>query len=301
MRIEARRRRAIAALTGPAYLWLAATVFLPLSAMLYFSFQEKGPFGKHESAFTLEHYEAFFAKDYLLALTWRSLEMGFHVTLACALVGFPAALALARHVRGRWREALFLLVVLPFWSNALVRVFSWTVVLRPDGVLDWAAGLLLGGFLSDCAAAGGGLCLPAIDLTDSYAAIVIGLVHSYLPYMILTCYLSLQAIDDSLIEAARSLGAGWAGVFWRVVLPLALPGLVAGTVLIFVPVIGSFFEPRLLGGPKGAVIGTVIEEQFTVVSNWPLGGALSFILLAIVLLVMALAWPLLKDRLRPAS
>ena len=156
-------------------------------------------------------------------------------------------------------------------------------------------------FLGDCGAAGDALCLPAIDLTDSYPAIVIGLVHSYLPYMILTCYLSLQAIDDSLIEAARSLGAGWAGVFWRVVLPLALPGLVAGTVLIFVPVIGSFFEPRLLGGPKGAVIGTVIEEQFTVVSNWPLGGALSFILLAIVLLVMALAWPLLKDRLRPAS
>ena len=288
MRIAARRRRAIAALTAPAYLWLTATVFLPLSAMLYFSFQEKGPFGTHESAFTLEHYEAFFAKGYLLALTWRSLEMGFHVTLICAVVGFPAALALARRIRGRWREALFLLVVLPFWSNALVRVFSWTVVLRPDGVLDRAASLLLPG-------------LPAIDLTDSYPAIVIGLVHSYLPYMILTCYLSLQAIDDSLIEAARSLGAGWAGVMSRVVLPLALPGLVAGAILIFVPVIGSFFEPRLLGGPKGAVIGTVIEEQFTVVSNWPLGGALSFILLAIVLLVLAAAAPVLKGRLGPAS
>ena len=119
--------------------------------------------------------------------------------------------------------------------------------------------------------------------------------------MILTCYLSLQAIDDSLIEAARSLGAGWAGVMSRVVLPLALPGLVAGAILIFVPVIGSFFEPRLLGGPKGAVIGTVIEEQFTVVSNWPLGGALSFILLAIVLLLLAAAAPVLKGRLGPAS
>lgn len=287
MRVEARRRWAIAGLTGPAYLWLAVTIFLPLSAMLYFSFQKKGPFGKHESAFTLKHYEAFFAKDYLQDLTLRSLELGLHVTSICALVGFPAAYVLARRVRGRWREALFLLVVLPFWSNALVRIFSWTIVLRPGGALDWAAHLAFPG-------------LPTIDLTDSYPAIVIGLVHSYLPYMILTCYLSLQAIDDATIEAARSLGARAPTILWRVVLPLAAPGLAAGSILIFVPVIGSFFEPRLLGGPKGATIGTVIEEQFTVVSNWPLGGALSFILLAIVLLILAVSAPMLRDRMRAA-
>ena len=287
MRFAARRRWTVAALTGPAYLWLAVTIFLPLSAMLWFSFQRKGPFGKHESEFTLRHYEAFFGKEYLQDLTWRSLEMGFHVTLVCALIGFPAAWVLARRVHGRWREALFLLVVLPFWSNALVRIFSWTIVLRPGGALDWGVHLVLPG-------------APTIDLTDSYAAIVIGVVHSYLPYMILTCYLSLQAIDESLIEAARGLGARGPTVFWRIVLPLAVPGLAAGAILIFVPVIGAFFEPRLLGGPKGTMIGTVIEEQFTVVSNWPLGGALSFILLAIVLLILAAASPFLKDRMRMA-
>jgi len=287
MRVEARRRWAIAGLTGPAYLWLTVTIFLPLSAMLYFSFQKKGPFGKHESEFTLKHYEAFFEKGYLQDLTWRSLEMGFHVTLICALIGFPAAYVLAKRIRGRWREALFLLVVLPFWSNALVRIFSWTIVLRPGGVLDWAVHLV---FPS----------APAVDLTDSYPAIVIGLVHSYLPYMILTCYLSLQAIDDSVVEAARSLGAKAHTILWRIILPLAIPGLAAGSILIFVPVIGSFFEPKLLGGPKGAMIGTVIEEQFTVVSNWPLGGALSFILLAIVLLILAVSAPVLKDRMRTA-
>ena len=288
MRVEARRRWAIAALTGPAYLWLTLTVFLPLSAMLFFSFREKGPFGRHENAFTLEHYEAFFAKGYLRDLTWRSLEMGFQVTALCMLIGFPAAFVLAKRVRGRWREALFLLIVLPFWSNALVRVFSWTVVLRPGGVIDGAVRLVFPG-------------APTIDLADSWTAVIIGLVHAYLPYMILTCYLSLQAIDDSLVEAARSLGASAATILWRIVLPLAVPGLAAGSVLVFVPVIGAFFEPRLLGGTQGTVIGTVIEEQFTVVSNWPLGGALAFILLAIVLLILGLAAPVLRGRLGPAN
>jgi len=287
MRVESRRRWAIAGLTGPAYVWLTLTIFLPLSAMLWFSFQEKGPFGKHETAFTLEHYGDFLSKGYLRDLTWRSLEMGLQVTGICILIGFPTAWVLAKRIRGRWREALFLLVVLPFWSNALVRVFSWTVVLRPGGVLDSAVQFVLPG-------------APTVDLADSWTAVIIGLVHSYVPYMILTCYLSLQAIDDSLIEAARSLGASAATVMWRIVLPLAIPGLAAGSVLIFVPVIGSFFEPKLLGGTQGVVIGTVIEEQFTVVSNWPLGGALSFILLAIVLAILAAAYPVLKDRMRTA-
>jgi spermidine/putrescine transport system permease protein len=285
MRVETRRRWAITGLTGPAYLWLTVTIFLPLSAMLYFSFQMKGPFGKHTFEFTLKHYDAFFTKDYLQALTWRSLEMGFHTTALCLIIGFPAAYILAKRIKGRWREALFLLVVLPFWSNALVRIFSWTIVLRPDGFLDRAVHLVLPG-------------APPIDLTDSYAAIIIGLTHSYLPYMILTCYLSLQAIDDSLIEAARSMGARAHTIFWRIILPLSIPGLAAGTVLIFVPVIGSFFEPKLLGGTQGAMIGTVIEEQFTVVSNWPLGGALSFILLAIILLILGVSSPFLRQHLK---
>jgi len=285
MRAESRRRWAIAGLTGPAYLWLTVTIFLPLSAMLWFSFQVKGPFGRHETAFTLRHYEAFFTKGYLQDLTWRSLEMGLQVTVLCILIGFPTAWVLAKRIRGRWREALFLLVVLPFWSNALVRIFSWTVVLRPGGVIDSAVQFVLPG-------------APVVDLADSWNAVIIGLTHSYLPYMILTCYLSLQAIDDHLVEAARSLGASAPTILWRIVLPLAIPGLVAGSVLIFVPVIGSFFEPKLLGGTQGTVIGTVIEEQFTVVSNWPLGGALSFILLAIILLILAVSYPFLKDRMR---
>jgi len=268
-------------LAGPAYLWLTLTVFLPLSAMLYFSFLTMAPIGGRQPSLTLAQYLTFFEKEFYRVLAWRSLLLGVHVTLACVLIGYPAALVLARHVRGRWREALFLLTVLPFWSNALVRTFSWTMVLRSDGLVDQAIHAILPG-------------APSLGIWLSYPAIVVGLVHSYLPYMILTCYLSLQAVDDSLIEAARSLGAPAWTVFRRVLLPLSVPGLFAGSVLIFVPVIGSFMEPRILGGSGATMLGTVIEEQFTRVFNWPLGAALSFILLAAVLLILALSYPLLR-------
>lgn len=280
-----RQRLAVLGLTAPAYLWLTIAVFLPLSAMFYFSFLSEAPFGKREPVLTLSQYGAFFEKDFYRTLTWRSLELGFQVTALCILIGFPAALALARSIRGRWREAIFLLVVLPFWSNGLVRIFSWTMVLRSDGLLDRAIHWLLP-------------TAPALDILFSHPAIVIGLVHSYLPYMILTCYLSLQAIDDSMLEAARSLGAGYWTVLRRIIVPLSLPGLAAGSILIFVPVIGSFMEPRILGGRDSIFLGTVIEDQFTTVFNWPLGAALSFILLGIVLLILLASYPLLRSRLQ---
>ena len=275
-------------LTGPAYLWLALTIFLPLSAMLFFSFLTVAPLGGRHADWTLQNYLDFFQKGFYLTLTGRSLMLGVYVTGFCVLLGFPAALALAKFVKGRWREALFLMVVLPFWSNALVRTFSWTMVLRSDGLIDRGIQDILPG-------------APHLDILFSYPAVVIGLVHSFLPYMILTCYISLQAIDDSLLEAARSLGAPTFTVFRRVLLPLSAPGLVAGSILIFVPVIGSFMEPRILGGPGAIMLGNVIEDQFTVVFNWPLGAALSFVLLGIVLLILAVCYPFLRRHLQGAA
>ena len=127
----------------------------------------------------------------------------------------------------------------------------------------------------------------SIGILFSRPAIVIGLVHGYLPYMILTCFISLLAIDDSLIEAARSLGARSPVIFMRVILPLVIPGLTSGAILIFVPVIGSFMEPRILGGRVGVTMGTVIEDEFTAAFDWPQGAALSFTMLAVVLAVFA--------------
>lgn len=282
---EARRRVTIGFLTAPAYVWLTVTVLLPLSAMLFFSFLTVAPINGREAQLTTEHYLTFIDKDFYRTLTWRSLRLGIDVTLVCVLVGYPAAMALAKHVRGRWREAIFLLIILPFWSNGLVRIYSWTMVLREGGFLDWVLHLIAPG-------------APAFSVLFTYPAIVVGLVHSYLPYVVLTCYISLEAIDDSLTEAARSLGASALQVFSRVILPLSLPGLLVGIILTFVPVIGSFMEPRLLGGRSGIMLGTVIEDQFTTVFNWPRGAALSFIMLGIVLLIFATSAPLLRGRLK---
>jgi spermidine/putrescine transport system permease protein len=271
----------IVSLIAPAYLWLTVAVFLPLSAMLFFSFLSEAPFGDREWYITLQNYTDFFTRPVYAMLLWKSLKLGLIVTFFCVLIGFPCAYVLAKVIKGRSREALFLLVILPFWSNSLVRIFSWAIVLRGNGILDAVFNAILPFDVS-------------INLMFSYPAIVIGLVHSYLPYVILTSYLALQAIDDNLIDAARSMGAPLRTILWRIILPLSLPGLLAGAVLIFVPVVGSFMEPRILGGRVGTFYGTVIEDQFTAVFNWPLGAALSFTLLAVVLIILACASPILK-------
>ena len=275
-----------AAMLSPAYLWLSVAVFLPLAAMLYFSFLSDVAFGTTtEWHYTLDNYRAFFQTGTYAALLWKSVKLALTVTVICVLIGFPCALVLAKSIGGRSREALFLLIILPFWSNSLVRIFSWAIVLRGNGVLDLAVNWILPFDVR-------------ISLMFTPAAVVIGLVHSYLPYVILTSYLALQAIDDTLIDAARSMGARRLTILWRIILPLSLPGLVAGAVLIFVPVVGSFMEPRILGGRFGTYYGTVIEDQFVAVFNWPLGAALSFILLAVVLLILAVSSPILR-RARP--
>lgn len=267
-------------LLAPAYLWLTVAVFLPLSAMLFFSFLSAAPFTTDDWHVTGANYAEFLSRTIYPDLLGRSLLLAAIVTLCCVLIGYPCAYVLARHVKGRSREALFLLIILPFWSNSLVRIFAWAIVLRGNGIIDNTLGAVFP-FIS-------------VNLMFTYAAVVIGLVHSYLPYVILTSYLALQAIDESILEAARSLGAPFRTILFRLILPLSLPGLAAGAVLIFVPVAGSFMEPRILGGKHGIFYGTLIEDQFVAVFNWPLGAALSFILLAVVLVILAAASPILK-------
>jgi spermidine/putrescine transport system permease protein len=266
----------------PAYGWLTLAVFLPLCTMLFFSFLKTMPGANRPLVLTVDHYLAFVNRPYLFDVAWTSIQLGLWTTGLCMLLGLPAALALARSTFGRSRKVLLLLIILPFWTNGLVRVFSWTMVLREGGVLDQALHLLVPS-------------APPLALLYSFPAIIIGLVHAYLPYMVLTCYLALMSIEDDIVEAAQSLGARKLVIFWKIILPLSLPGLVSGAVLIFVPVIGSFMEPRILGGRIGVTMGTVIEDQFTKAFNWPLGAALSFIMLALVLVVFGASSRLLSS------
>jgi spermidine/putrescine transport system permease protein len=265
---------ATTALLMPTYGWLTLAVFLPLLTMLVFSFMSATPMGNAPIVFTLKQYRAFIDQPYLLRIGLTSLMIGFWTTLFCAVLGFLAAVALARSALGKAREVLLILILLPFWTNGLVRVFSWTMVLRENGFLD--------SILHMVAPDSG-----SIGFLYTRYAIVVGLVHGYLPYMILTCYIALVTIDDAIIEAAASLGARWWTILFRILVPMAAPGLISGAVLIFIPVIGSFMEPRILGGRVGVTMGTVIEDQFTQAFNWPLGASLSFTLLAVVLAIFA--------------
>ena len=233
------------ALMLPTYGWLLIAVFLPLLTMFVFSFMNATPMGKAPIVFTLRHYKVFATQPYLIGVAWDSLVMGVWTTGACAVLGFFAALALVRATAGRMRETLMILILLPFWTNGLVRIFSWSMVLREGGFLD----TVLHWFLPD---------VGSIGFLYTRAAGVVGLVHGYLPYMVLTCYIALASIDDAVIEAAESLGARWWTILTRVLLPMAMPGIVSGAVLIFVPVIGAFMEPRILGGRVGVTMGTVI-------------------------------------------
>jgi spermidine/putrescine transport system permease protein len=255
----------------PAYGWLLLFGFVPFFIMLAFSFLNILPTAGREASFTLQNYERFFERAIYQQLTLNSLLLGFWTMAGCLLLGYPLALALARTVRGRWQGALFLLIIVPFWSSSLVRLYAWVVLLQNDGVLDQFFSLF-------------GLDVGSLLFT--YPTMLVGLIHAFLPYMVLTIYVAIDRIDRNLLDASASLGADPRRTFFRILLPLSMPGVISGMVLVFIPAVGVFAEPRLLGGPRGQVLGTIIEDLFVESSNWPQGAALAFILLVIMLLLV---------------
>ena len=271
----------------PSYGWLLFAVFAPLLIMLVFSFLSDVPLGARaeDVHLTLENYSTYFSKAFYWTLTRKSLLTAFYTTAACLLIAYPMAYIIARVLPGRWKAALFMLVIVPLWSNTLVRIYSWAIVLRDSGVLDT--------FLQQL-----GLVSGSLSILYTYPAVIVGLVHGYLPYMVLAIYVALDRLDDGLLEAAAGLGARPWQAFLRVTLPLSMPGVLAGVIMTFIPVLGSFIEPRILGGKEGTLIGTVIEDQFVQLFNWPLGAAIAFLLLLLVLALMLLAgWISQRGRL----
>ena len=276
-----RRTLSLMGLISPAYGWLFLAIFLPLVMMFVFSFLSDVPVGNRQVEWTLQQYQAVFTRGFYWTLITRAGQTALLTTFFCLVLGYPLAYTLSRLIRGRWRVALFMLIIVPFWSNTLVRLYAWVIILRHNGVVDLFFTAL-------------GLTEGAAAVLYSYPAVLIALVHAYLPFMVLSLYVALDRIDEALLEAAASLGASSGRTFLRVTLPLSLSGAISGTILVFIPVLGSFVEPRLLGGRTGILIGNIIEDQFVQVFNWPLGSALAFILLALVLTLMGLMALLLR-------
>ncbi|AMO79310.1 ABC transporter permease [Pseudomonas citronellolis] len=285
LRLQAERKslRARLALTTPAMLVLLVFLVLPLGIMFAVSVQAPGDYGGVKwGQHTLEAYINFlwerdlddtlvFNTDYL-GIFQRSFWLSILTTAGCLLIGFPTALYLALQDERR-RNMLLFLVTVPFWTNLLVRVYAWILLLRNGGLID--EGLHKLGFSE-----------AAIGLLYTDNAVIIGLLYTYLPFMVLPIYTSLEKMDWRLVEAAFDLGANRWKALKRIIIPLAMPGIVAGCILVFIPSLGNYIIPELLGGGKSLMIGNLIQLQFGTAHNWPFGAALSFALLAFVLAAM---------------
>jgi spermidine/putrescine transport system permease protein len=255
------------ALLAPGGLWLLVFFLVPLLIMLVYSFMPRGIYGGVEPGFTLEHYARFFDPLYLEVLQ-RTFVWSIACTVICLFLGYPVAYLIVRG--GRWRNILLFLVVLPFWTSFLVRTFAMIFLMRDTGLINnWLLKL--------------GVIGQPLTILYTPFAVMAGLVYGFLPFMILPIYASLEKLDTSLLEAAEVLGARPRARFRKVTLPLSMPGVVAGCLLVFIPALGSFLTSDLLGGAKQMMIGNLVQNQFSSARNWPFGSAASFIVMALVL------------------
>jgi spermidine/putrescine transport system permease protein len=252
--------------------WLVGFFLIPIFYLLAVSFAERSPYGTIAWVLGLRNYGRAFQPAYL-EIYWRSIWMALLTTILCAVLGFPVAYTIALRVSARWKSALLLLVVIPFWTSFLIRTYAWMAIFRTEGVINT---LLLGLHLTH----------EPLRLLYTPLAVFIGLVYGELPFMILPLYAVLQKIDPLLLEAAQDLGATRVATFLKVTLPLSAPGLVAGAVLVFIPSVGAFVTPDLLGGARTMMVGNLIQNQFALVRDQPFGSAVAFLLTFAVLAVL---------------
>jgi spermidine/putrescine transport system permease protein len=254
-------------LLAPSLIWMGLFFFLPLLIVLLISVASRGTYGGVEWTVTLVNYRDL-ADPLYLWIYLRSCALALATTALCLCLGFPLAYYIAR-APARWQGIWLMLVLIPFWTNFLVRTYAWMNLLRADG---WVNSIFMSA----------GLTSGPIEILYTDAAVLIGLVYGYLPFMVLPLYAAIERLDPSLIEAARDLYAPRWAVFTRVIVPLAKPGIVAGCLLVFIPSLGAYITPDLLGGARSMMIGNFIQHEYLVVRDWPLGSAASFVLMAMV-------------------
>ena len=275
------------ALLGPSGLWLVLFLVLPTLLILDISLvpglrpgEGGGAYGWGNYSQVFNPFDPAFDPVYL-QVVGRSLSYATGTTVACLLLGFPVAYWLAIMAPQRWRSFLVVAFILPLWTSSLLRAYAWISILRPTGLLNtflgWLSGLIPG------------LQLPTQDWLYTATAVLIGLTYSFLPYMVLILYASLEKLDPSLLEASADLGANPRQTFWKVTVPQTLPGIAAGCLLVFITSMGDFVVPTLLGGASSTTISRLIYNQFLgITRNWGLGSALSMVLILAVSLAIAL-------------
>ncbi|QSX07057.1 ABC transporter permease [Sedimentibacter sp. zth1] len=255
----------------PYIVWIIMFILLPVFLVFLYSFTKKNVGGTANISFTLENYKLFLNTMYIRILL-KSLLLAAVSTILCLLIGYPAAYLISKAPISRKSTMLFLCVV-PMWMNMLLRTYAWMTILGNNGIINH--------FLIN-------IGLPKLSLLYNDFAVVLGMVYNFLPFMILPIYTVLSKLDNSLIQAAEDLGANSRTTFKKVIFPLSMPGVITGIVMVFMPAVSTFIIPRLLGGQKDFFIGSLIENLFSVGSNWNFGSAVSIIMMIIILISMSI-------------
>jgi spermidine/putrescine transport system permease protein len=262
-------------LISPTMFWLTVFLLIPLALIVVISFGARGSYGNVIYTFQLKNYARLFDAEYARIL-WDSTWIALLTTIVCILGGYPLAYFIARSHPLR-RSFLMFLILIPFWTNFLIRIYAWMIILRGEGVLNAVMTWL--GLMNT---SWGQWLFSQVQLYTP-GAVLVGMVYEFLPFMILPLYTSLEKLDPSLLEAAADLGARPWRAFLRVTLPLSLPGIIAGSILVFIPAMGMFVVPDLMGGAKTVLVGNLI--QFFTARDWPFGSAASMVLMALTLVV----------------
>ncbi|MBA3518644.1 MAG: ABC transporter permease [Rhizobiales bacterium] len=281
MSVSVRSSRAVAILLAPISLLLAVFFLVPLGIMIVYSFLEPGIYGGVVWSFypfnygrvlgaplnALEEFDAVYLRIFI-----NTLRIALTTVLISLLVCYPVAFWVSR-LPDRWKSLVLFLITLPFFANLLIRVYAWLLILRPTG-------------FANTALKSAGLIDQPLPLLFNNVAVAIGLVYILVPFMFLPIYASIERLDANLIQASQDLGASPFQTFRRVVLPLTMPGIVGGSIIVFIPALGNFVVPSLLGGAKVLMSGNLIEQQFLDARNWPFGATLSMLVMAVILVLM---------------
>jgi spermidine/putrescine transport system permease protein len=263
-----RRLGELATLLSPGLIYLLLFFALPLVVIVIYSFMTPGRTGRPELPLTIANYVRLFTEELYVNAYVRSIWIGFVTTILSLLIGYPLALFIVRSSPA-WRTVLLFLVLIPFWTNFLVRTYAWMIILQNNGLLndfiEW-------------------LGFPRQTLMNTTGAVLVGLVYGQLPFMVLPIYASLERFDFTLMEAASDLGANARSAFLRIMLPLTMPGVAAGSVLVFIPTVGQFVVSDLLGGAKVDLLGNLLQRlyQRSNPPNWPLGSAMALIFMLVL-------------------
>ncbi|MDD3218913.1 MAG: ABC transporter permease [Lachnospiraceae bacterium] len=269
------KSQTIPALTmvGPVTLWLAFFVAIPLLYVLVMSFCSLDSHYNVQFQFTLDNYRRLFDANYV-QIYLQSLLIAFLTTLICIVIAYPFSFIIARTLSKK-KAILYMLVIIPFWTNSLIRIYGWRTFLGTNGWLNNTLQTLH-------------LTGAPIEFLFNRGTTVLGMVYCLFPFMVLPLYTAIEKLDTNLLEASSDLGARGKTTFLKVILPLTASGIFSGSIMVFIPCLGFFFVSDILGGGNADVIGNLIERQFQSGNNWPLGAALSIILIALTLLLVKL-------------